>query len=226
MKKAALCLIALLLFTVSVLSQDLPLVITKSKYHSGGMPCAFMISGDGGWYRFEQAIADTLAGYGIPTIGLDIKKYFHQRRTPEIMTTDIVKTLDHYDSLFGKEHFVFIGYSLGAEIIPFIISRLPENLKQRVSMYVLLSPAETTDFSIHFSDMIGIESRYDTYRVIDEIKKNSGIASLCIFGSEEKTNFPSMLRNTETHIAVVPGDHHYGHDVPLIVKTMIDHKVF
>ncbi|HLP72299.1 MAG TPA: AcvB/VirJ family lysyl-phosphatidylglycerol hydrolase [Bacteroidales bacterium] len=226
MKKAALFSIAFLFFAPPVFTQDLPLTVTRPKHFTDDAPCAFLISGDGGWYKFEQAIADTLAGYGIPTIGLDIKKYFHEKRTPESMTADVVRTLEHFEPVFGKDHFLFIGYSLGAEILPFIISRLPGKIKDRVSMYVLLSPAATTDFSIHIADLMGMQSRYDTYRVIDEIKKNTGVPSLCIFGSEEKTNVPVMLRNTGTSIALIPGDHHYGHDAPLIVRTMKNHKAF
>lgn len=226
MKKAGLSLIAFLLSSSLLFSQDLPLVITKSKFKAEGTPCAFLVSGDGGWYKFEQAIADSLAGFGIPTIGLDIKKYFREKRTPESMTADVIRSIEHYGPSSQKEHLVFIGYSLGAEILPFIISRLPENYKQRVNMYVLLSPAETTDFSIHIADLMGMQSRYDTYRVIDEIKKNSGIPALCIFGSEEKTPVPAMLRKIGTTTVVIPGDHHYDHDAPLIVNTMKQHKAF
>lgn len=226
MKKAALGSIAFLLLSIPLLPQDLPLVITKPKNHTEGMPCAFLISGDGGWYKFEQAISDSLAGYGLVTIGLDIKKYFHDKRTPESMTADVVRAIEHYGSPLQKEHLVFIGYSLGAEMVPFIISRLPEKFKERISLYVLLSPAATTDFSIHIADLMGMQSRYDTFRVIDEIKKIAGIPALCIFGSEEKTNVPAMLRNIGTTVVIIPGDHHYNHDAPLIVRTMKEHKAF
>lgn len=226
MKKAAFCLIAFLLLSAQLLPQALPLVITKPKHQAEGMPCTFLISGDGGWYKFEQAIADSLAGFGILTIGLDIKKYFREKRTPESMTEDVTRAIERYAPSSEKEHFVFMGYSLGAEIIPFIISRLPEKIKQRVNMYVLLSPTANTDFSIHIADMMGMQSRYDTYRVIDEIKKNTGIPALCIFGSEEKTLVPAILRKIGTTVVLVPGDHHYDHDAPLIVNTMKKHKAF
>lgn len=226
MKKTAIFSIALLLLAVRIFPQDIPVVLTKPKHQADKVPCAFLISGDGGWYKFEQAIADTLAGYGIPTIGLDIKKYFREKRTPESMTADVINILKRYDPVFQKERILFIGYSLGAEILPFIISRLPDNFKQRIAMYVLLSPAATTDFSIHIADLMGIQSRYDTYRVVDEIKKNTGIQALCIFGSEERTTVPTTLKTIGIHVAVIPGDHHYGHDAPLIVKTMKDHKAF
>lgn len=226
MKKAVYISIAFLIFVIPASGQEFPLVFTKAKYHAPDMPAVIIISGDGGWYRFEQSIADSLAALGMTTTGLDLKKYFRVKRTPESMTNDMVNIIEHQESLAGKRHILFIGYSLGAEVIPFIINRLPEDLKERIRMYVLLSPAATTDFTIHIADMIGMESRYDTFRVIDEVKKNSGIPALCIFGSEEKTNVPTLLRSTGTTIVIIPGDHHYNRDASLIVKTMKDHKAF
>lgn len=226
MKKASLFLLAFLFLSAYVLPQDLPLVFTKPKQKAEGMPLTLLVSGDGGWYKFEQAIADTLARSGVFTIGLDIKKYFREKRTPESITADIVRTLEHYESPSKKDRFVLIGYSLGAEMIPFIISRLPADMKRRVNMYVLLSPSETTDFSIHVADLLGMQSKYDTYKVIEEIKKNAGIPSLCIFGSEEKTKVPALLRNTGTIIAIIPGDHHFNRDAAMIVRTMKEHKAF
>src|SRR5450759_2628368 len=45
--------------------KDLPVVITHSKTPDKQAPVALLISGDGGWYGFEQSIADNLAKQGI-----------------------------------------------------------------------------------------------------------------------------------------------------------------
>jgi type IV secretory pathway VirJ component len=63
--------------------RNLPLIITNASVVDNDAPIAFFISGDGGWYHFEQTIADNLAKKGIPTIGLDIRKYLWKRHTPE-----------------------------------------------------------------------------------------------------------------------------------------------
>ena len=55
---------------------NIPVVLTNAKTQNTDAPIALLISGDGGWYAFEQLIADHLAKLGIPTIGLDSKKYF------------------------------------------------------------------------------------------------------------------------------------------------------
>lgn len=206
--------------------QSLPITIVKPVYNSKTEPVAIIISGDGGWYKFEQAIADKLAGMGVPTIGLDTKKYFWNRRTPEETASDIAASIEYYNKEWERSKFLFIGYSLGAELLPFIVNRLPESVKSKVSMYVLLSPAATTDFQIHYADMLGIGNKHNTYKVIDEISKIKTIPALFIFGSDEKTKVPAMLTGAPVVVVTIPGDHHYNHDTALIVKTLKDHNAF
>jgi type IV secretory pathway VirJ component len=206
--------------------KDLPLLITTTKIQMSGAPVALLISGDGGWYGFEQSIADDLAKYGIPTIGLDSKKYFWKRRSPEETTADLAKALIYYGKLWEKEHFLLVGYSLGADLVPFIINRLPEEIKSRVSSAVLLSPGVTTDFEIHISNMIGIGNRQNTYNVPEEIKNIKSVQTLLIFGSGEKSEVPELLKETPVTIRLIPGDHHYKFNLALIIQTMREGKAF
>jgi type IV secretory pathway VirJ component len=206
--------------------KNLPVVITNSKNEDRQAPVALLISGDGGWYGFEQSIADNLAKQGIPTVGLDSKKYFWKRRTPEETASDIAKALNFYGQEWGRTKFVLVGYSLGAEIVPFIVNRLPEEIKSKIESVVLLSPATTTDFEIHISNMLGMGNRQNTYNTIDEIIKLQSIPTLIIFGDGEKTEIPALLSKTSVIIKKIPGDHHYKFNLPLIMQTMKDNKAF
>jgi type IV secretory pathway VirJ component len=206
--------------------KNLPVVITNSSYPDKQAPVALLISGDGGWYGFEQQIADNLARLGIPTVGLDSKKYFWNRRTPEETASDIAKILNFYGNQWGREKYLLIGYSLGAEIVPFIVNRLPEDVKSRVQSAVLLSPATTTDFEIHFSNMLGMGNKQNTYVTTDEIIKMQSVPTLLIFGDGEKNQLPDLLNGQKLIIRKIPGDHHYKFNLPLIIQTMRESKVF
>ncbi len=206
--------------------KNLPVIITNSKTQDKQAPVALLISGDGGWYGFEQSIADNLAKQGIPTVGLDSKKYFWKRRTPEETASDMAKALSFYGKEWGREKFVLIGYSLGAEIVPFIVNGLPEEIKSKIESAVLLSPAKTTDFEIHISNMLGMGNRQNTYNTIDEIIKMQSVPTLIIFGDGEKTDIPGLLSGTSVTIRKIPGDHHYRFNLPLIMQTMKDNKAF
>lgn len=206
--------------------KNLPVIITNSKIKDIQAPVALLISGDGGWYGFEQSIADNFANQGIPTVGLDSKKYFWNRRTPEETASDMAKALEYYSKMWGRQKFILIGYSLGAELVPFIVNRLPDEIKTKIESVALLSPATTTDFEIHISNMLGMGNRQNTYNTIGEITKLQGITTLIIFGEGEKTQIPELLMGTSIIIRKLPGDHHYKFNLPLIMQTMKESKIF
>jgi len=79
--------------------------------------------------------------------------------------------LTYYSAKWGKDKFIIMGYSQGAEIVPFLISRFAEPVKSSIRSAVLLSPETATDFEVHISNMIGAGNSQNTYNVVDEIKK-------------------------------------------------------
>jgi type IV secretory pathway VirJ component len=206
--------------------KNIPVVITNARFQNKEASVALLISGDGGWYGFEQLIADNLANLGVPTVGLDSKKYFWKRRSPEETAGDISNLLNYYGKIWSKDRFVLIGYSLGAEIVPYIVNRLSEVMKSKIVSTVLLSPATTTDFEIHISNMLGMGNRQNSYNVTEEIIKMQSVPALAIFGENEKSPVPGLLNGTSVKIRIIPGDHHYKFNLPLIVQTMKDNKVF
>jgi type IV secretory pathway VirJ component len=206
--------------------KNIPVVITTTKIEKPDAPVALLISGDGGWYAFEQSIANNLSKQGIPTIGLDSKKYFWNRKTPEETTADIAKALTYFSKIWGREKYILIGYSLGAEIVPFIVNRMTEEMKSGIRSAVLLSPETTTDFEIHISNMLGMGNRQNKYNVMDEIIKMQSVPTLIILGDGEKSPVPGLLSNTSVRVRIIPGDHHYKFNLPLIMQTMKDSKAF
>ena len=205
---------------------DIPYNITREKTQVGNAPMALLFSGDGGWFGFEQTIADKLGAYGIPTIGIDTKKYFWNRKTPERTASDMAEILNYFGKEWGKTRFFIIGYSQGAEIVPFLVTLFPENLRSNVLSAVMLSPETSTDFEIHISNMLGLGSRQNTYNVIEEIKKLQKVTTICIFGENEKTPVPGLLKGTSVKILIIPGDHHYKSNTELIVRIMKDNSAF
>lgn len=204
----------------------IPYVITREKTKVTDAPVALFFSGDGGWNPFEQSIVDKLALNGIPTIGIDTKKYFWTRKTPEETTDDMIALFSYYSKEWGKTRFMLIGYSQGAEIVPFVATRLPDGIKSNMVSVVMLSPETTTDFEIHITNLLGLGSKKNIFNVIDEITRMKVASSLCIFGESEKTPVPGLLKNTTVNIAVIPGDHHYKFNATLIVQTMKNKNAF
>jgi type IV secretory pathway VirJ component len=210
---------------VTLLSH-IPYTITREKSATSNGQIALFFSGDGGWYGFEQTIADKLAAYGIPTIGIDVKRYLWNRRTPEETANDMADLLNYYGKEWNKTKFIVIGYSQGAELVPFVANRLPDILKSNIISTVMLSHGTTTDFEIHISNMLGLGSKQNKLNVVDEIVKMKDIPALCIFGENEKNPVPGLLKDSPVKIAFIPGDHHYRLNETLIVQTMKDKNAF
>lgn len=183
---------------------------------------AIILSGDGGWTSFDETLAKTLAGRGIPSVGFDAQKYFWSRKTPETTTADISKVMDQYGAVWGKSTFVLIGYSFGANVMPFVANRLPPVLAKKLQSVVMLSPNKTTDFEIHVLDMLNL-GRDEPYDVVGEVEKRRGARTLCLFGSEEAQADVVRFRSAGASVAVLPGGHHYDNDFRLLAETISQH---
>jgi len=205
---------------------DIPCVITREKTPADSDIIAVLFSGDGGWYGFEQSISNRLANKGISVLGIDTRKYFWNRRTPEKTASDISDLLNYYGKIWKKSRYLLMGYSQGAEIVPFVLSRLPDELKSRVVSTVMLSPAINTDFQVHITNMLGLGNRQNTYNVITEISEIQSTRQIIIFGENEKTEVPELLKSKPVEIVRIPGDHHYKSNTALIVQKMEEEKAF
>ena len=116
---------------------------------------ALLLTGDGGWAGLDQELAARLAAAGVPTVGLNSLKYFWKARTPEEATRDVTRILRHYLAAWHKERVLLIGYSFGADVLPFVVNRLPAELRARVVSVSLLGIDASASFEVHLSDWVG-----------------------------------------------------------------------
>lgn len=204
----------------------LPVRVFRGKVNTGSKMITLMFSGDGGWYGFEESLSTHLGKYGIPVIGMDTKKYLWNRKTPEEAAKDVANLLRYYGGDWDKSEFMLFGYSQGAEILPFIYNRLPEDLKEKVKSLVMLSPEKTTDFEIHITNMMGLGSRENTYKVIPELEQATAVQQIFVLGEDERSDLPELLKNTGAQFVKVPGDHHYQGNASLIIEKLKEDKAF
>ena len=113
-----------------------------------------IVSGDGGWASLDRDIGEALAAKGIPVVGLNSLRYFWRARTPDEAGRDLARILRHYLDAWKARDVVLVGYSLGAEVLPFMASRLPPDLRSRVRLVALLAPGRTASFEFHVSEWL------------------------------------------------------------------------
>jgi type IV secretory pathway VirJ component len=190
---------------------DLPLTLVPSALKDT-MPIACLISGDGGWTNFDHTLAVSLAEKGISVIGLDAQKYFWDEKTKEETAAEISKVLNHYLIQWKRKSFILIGYSFGANVVPFIANRLPLVLRGKLRGVYMLSPDLTADFEIHVADMLNISTRQEKYQVIPEAKRIVNPAPVCVFGEEEDVEERESYLKQKIKVIVLPGSHHFNDD--------------
>ncbi len=199
----------------------LPLVVLPASKPSEE-PLLFFISGDGGWTSFDQSVSEKLVARGTPVVGLDAQKYFWQARTPDETAAEINKVLRYYLSAWNKKSFILCGYSFGADIIPYLATRLQPEVSPMLQGMVMMSPDPKGDFEIHVTDMLSFGNSHDTYDVVSELRKSKGrVHSTCIFGSEEDGKPAKLFESAGAGIRILPGQHHYNNDYDAIVKEIL-----
>jgi len=192
------------------LSDDFPVVLLPTALKDDSKPMVFLISGDGGWTNFDHSIAETLADKGMPVVGLDAQKYFWNAKTPGETALEVEKAVQHYLKQWNKKSFILVGYSFGANVVPFIANKLSLNLKSMLTGIYCLSPNEKADFEIHLSDMLGMGSKDQSYKVTDEIKIGKEFRTVCIFGEDEDNTLRGHFEQVGAKVNTIPGNHHYN----------------
>lgn len=200
-------------------SGDLPLKLIPAS-QKNKLPMVFMISGDGGWSRFDQSLAEELASKGLSVLGLDAQKYFWKAKTPDQASKEISLALSYYLGALGKESLVLGGYSFGASIIPFVANRLPANLKTYLKAVISLSPDVTADFEIHLVDLLNFSSKYK-YNVIAEMKKLAPLSPVSIFGADEGDKIKTSFLNAGLKVITIAGDHHFDKEYEKIATVFV-----
>lgn len=170
---------------------------------------AVVLSGDGGWAGLDREVAGALGARGIPVVGWSSLDYFWQARTPEGGGGDLARVLRHYLSTWGRDQVLLIGYSLGADVLPFFASRLPPDLLAHVELVALLGPSRETAFEFHLTDWIGGSSGTQL-PVLPEVRKLAGRPLLCLYGDEESDSLCPLIRPPLGEAVSFSGAHHFG----------------
>jgi type IV secretory pathway VirJ component len=177
---------------------------------TGSDTLAMIISGDGGWTGIDRDIAGALSLKGLDVVGLNSLQYFWTRRTPEEASRDLDRVLRHYLVQWKKERVILIGYSFGADVLPFMVNRLSPSIRDRVSLIVLMGLDEKIDFEFHLTNWLPGYANANSLAVLPEVKRLKGKRMLCLQGSKENDSLCRKLDSSLAKSIVLQGGHHFG----------------
>ena len=187
----------------------LPVVTLGAKIPSDRF--AVMITGDGGWRRIDQKITDRLRAAGIPIVGFIASDYYRKRRSPEESACALERVIRYYKIQWRRSKVLLIGYSRGADVLPFMASRLPRDLRESTQLIALLGLEPTIDFKYTPAwSFAAYMHKEPQYAVKPEVEKLRGQNVLCIFGAKEKDSLCHVLDRRAFKIVAEPGGHHFA----------------
>jgi type IV secretory pathway VirJ component len=98
---------------------------------------------------------------------------------------------------------------MGADALPFIINRLPGELKSKIDLIVFLGLGATADFQFHLSSWLG-KSGADALPVMPELEKLIGIKMLCVYGENDRDVPCKALSAGLVETEMLEGGHRIG----------------
>ncbi len=188
--------------------KDLPLVEVPAQGDQS-LSFAVIVSGDGGWASIDRDLGITLSAAGVSVVGFNSLEYFWNPRTPDQTAKDLERVLRHYLNAWKKESVLLIGFSFGADVLPFLADRLPADLSSKVKVVALLSPGRTAAFEFHLTDWLNV-SHTNEQPTLPEVEKLKGTRILCFYGNEEEDSLCTAIDSKLATIIPLAGGHHFG----------------
>ncbi|CAN5802033.1 virulence factor family protein [soil metagenome] len=198
---------------------DLPIVEAPVAANVPGSRFAVFISGDGGWAGLDKGIAAALVAQGVPVAGFDSLRYFWTARTPEGLATDLDRVIRYYAARWRRSDVILIGYSQGADVLPFAFNRLPASTRANVRLTALLGPGQKASFEFHVSNWIGPSGDRP---IAPEAKKLSAATTLCIYGVSERDSLCPELTPRNARALALTGGHHFGGEYDVLAGRILE----
>jgi len=198
---------------------DLPLNLVPAAAGATSPWFGVFLSGDGGWVGIDRDVSKALAEHGIPVVGWDSLKYFWSARTPDGAARDLDRVLRHYGKLWGKSRALLVGYSQGADTLPFMVNRLPPETRAVIGFTALLGLSDRADFEFHFANWLGDSRR--GIPTAPELARWSGSPYLCLYGADDRESTCAKLAGTDAIVVKMPGGHHFDGSYGAIAKEIL-----
>lgn len=180
---------------------------------------AVFLSGDGGWADFDQSLARNFAARGVPAVGWSTLTYFWSKKTPEQSASDLSRVIEHFSRAWGRSRVVLVGYSYGADTLPFMVDGLPAEQKARVGVVVLISPGRDAQFE--FSPLEWFHARQSGLPTTPAILKLDQGKAICIYGAKDHDSVCPSLPAGAATVVEMEGGHHLGGAYEKITRDVL-----
>ena len=200
--------------------EDLGLVEVLASGGKDQGAMAVILTGDGGWADIDKSVAAGLAAAGVPVVGWSSLRYYWTPRTPEAAAGDLARIVEHYSAAWKKQRVLLVGYSFGADVMPFLVNRLPTSALARINSVSLLGLSDTAAFEFHVSSWLG--GGGDAHRPTAPEVARLSVPVTCVHGTDEKDSACLALNDQHVRIVRLGSGHHFGGNYERLVELILD----
>lgn len=183
-----------------------------------------ILSGDGGWASLDKDLANAFNEQGYSVVGLNSLKYFWKPKTADDIGKDLNRIALHYTKEWKKSKILWIGYSMGADALPFGLTKISSEAQKKSLAAVYIGLSKNAEFEFNFTNWLNTGSSEDGKPTKPEIVKlnstEKSIKNICIYGSEEDDSGCEVLKDS-IKVIELPGGHHFGGDYDKIASLIL-----
>ena len=117
-----------------------------------------------------------------------------------------------YGERWRARRIALVGYSFGADVLPFGYNRLPADLRAQIAQISLLGFSAKASFEIHVAGWLGAGPGADAPPTLPEIKRIEAPSVQCFYGADEADSACPVLAAAGAEVIETGGGHHFGGD--------------
>lgn len=194
---------------------NMPVIINSSEGKTDYY--VIFLSGNGGWRDLDKSLTAYLNSKKIPVLGINTKQYLLSEKKPEQIAFDLETLMDQYDIKWKRDKIVLIGYSMGAEILPFAVNRMNVRYTKKIRNIILIAPWQKATFKVKLADYFYEVNEGD--EIYPELLKVKHINTYIVCDDNEYSLCLKPIDGIVDHNEL-PGGHHFGGDYDALSKLI------
>jgi len=196
-------------------SKNLPTI----ESHSPGQ-CEYyviLLTGNGGWRNLVQSVTHYLNFKNVSVLAINTKKYLWSEKNPAQIGCDLESLMDRCTCKWGQKKVVFMGYSMGAEVLPFAFDCMKDNYRDEITDLILIGPWQKVTFKVKLKDYyLEVNKGTDLYTELLKIKTKKAYI-IC-----DDNPFSICRKDLDGVIDhdFLSGGHHFGGDYKTLSRLI------
>lgn len=176
-----------------------------------------LFTGNGGWRNLVRTVTWYLNSKNVSVLAINTKKYLWSERKPAQIACDLQTLIDRYNIKWGQDKVVLMGYSMGAEVLPFAVNCMNYKYSNIYKDIILIGPWQKATFKVKLVDYVfDINQGTDIYTELMKIK-NKNVYVIC---DDKPTSICHKGLEGEVDHVQLGGGHHFAGDYKTLLQLI------